>query len=168
MNQERLRKLLDYDPTTGLFVWKSRNNMAQWSSKHAGKIAGTNMTNGYIGLSMMGKRFYAHRLAWFYVHGEWPVEVDHINGDRKDNRISNLRSCTRAENCQNDKLRTTNKSGYPGVSWHKQMGKWAATITINLKHKSLGLYQCKEDAFEAYKKAKLELHTFNPEHRGAK
>jgi hypothetical protein len=105
----------------------------------------------------------AHRLAWFYVHGEFPkCELDHINGVRDDNRISNLRECSRAENMQNAGMFKTNTSGYTGVTWHKQRRKWAAQIWVNNKRMYLGLRESKEDAYALYLEAKAKYHTFQP------
>jgi len=102
--------------------------------------------------------YKAHRLAWLYVHGEWPPEqLDHINGQRDDNRVENLRSATRAENAGNSKRRADNTSGFKGVYWNAQRSKWQAKIRRGQLEKHLGLFVCKEDAAEAYRRAAADV-----------
>lgn len=105
--------------------------------------------NGYAGVTFGGKQVYAHRLAFFCMTREWPVDqVDHINGDKKDNRWSNLRQANAAQNKANEGLRSTNTSGLKGVSWHKAAKKWRAYIGANGQH--LGLFDCPAAAHLAY------------------
>lgn len=106
---------------------------------------------------------YVHRVAWFHFYGEWPeFEMDHIDGNGMNNRISNLRPATHAQNSQNLTLRSTNKSGMTGVSWLKSLRKWEAYIMVNYKKKGLGYYDDLLEAGAAYLKAKRELHCFQP------
>lgn len=156
---ERLRQALDYDPETGVFRWKiSTSNRAP-----AGAVSGTDNGVGYIRITIDGRRYYAHRLAWFWVHGEMPThEIDHADGVRSNNAIRNLRHATHAENGQNQKLRSTNSSGKAGVSWSKRHGKWVAYIWSLGKKRHLGLFDCAEQASRAYLAAKARLHDFQP------
>jgi hypothetical protein len=122
------------------------------------------MPNGYIRIGINNKLYVAHRLAWLYVHGEFPEsEIDHINGDRADNRILNLRKATPAENSQNRARYCSNSSGFMGVYFNKRHKKYCARINHLGKKKHLGLYDTAELAFEAYKEAKRVYHSFNPE-----
>ena len=126
-----------------------------------GDIAGTiHHATGYRRIRVNGKQYRAHRLIWFMVHGKFPVNMlDHINGNKLDNRISNLREATHQENMQNKtKARLDNKSGFLGVSLNK--GRFRANIKLNGKLKYLGLFDTPKEAHEAYLKAKREHHEF--------
>ena len=155
LTQERLKELLDYDPETGVFVWKvNRGRTAK-----AGTPAGNKNHDGYNRIMVDGKHYMAHRLAWFYVYGVWPAnELDHINRERGDNKISNLRKASRLENMWNRARHSNNTSGYAGVSWSKLHNKWRADIQVNGKGKHLGLFNTPEEAHTAYLAAKEELH----------
>lgn len=155
----RLRTVLDYDLDTGLFKWRiSTSNRAL-----AGSVAGRSNGNGYRRIMIDHGTYYAHRLAWFYVYGEWPVdELDHADGNRSNNRILNLRPATHAENGQNQPLRCSNSSGKHCVSWHKHAFKWCAYIWVSGKKKHLGLFESIDDASAAYLKAKAMHHQFQP------
>ena len=154
----RLRELLSYDPETGVFRRKtSAGGVA------IGSIAGNDDWNGYRRIRVHPHSHMAHRLAWLYVHGEWPKhEIDHINGVRDDNRIANLREATPAENQQNRARSRNNKSGFTGVSWHRQSNKWRAKIKVNRKVIWLGGFPDPESAAAAYAAAKANLHQYNP------
>lgn len=158
---ERAKDLLEYDGLSGLFKWKSaRGGMA------AGKIAGSFDSYGYVQIKIDGTLYLAHRLAWLFVTGEWPVtHLDHKNGDKQDNRIENLRYATVRENSQNRKKNAKNKSGYVGVSWNRNSRKWIAQIGKDGRRYHLGCFDDPEEAYSAYVAAKAELHTFNPEQR---
>lgn len=169
---EVLRQLLRYEPETGKLFWRERGpewfnagntsaeaNCAAWNRRQAGKEALISYSHGYRSGGILGRAFLAHRVIWAIVHGEWPVEqVDHINLDRSDNRISNLRAATSSENKCNTKAKSTNTSGFKGVCWHKQRSRWHAQIAVAGKHKSLGLYGTAEEAHAAYCKAASEIH----------
>lgn len=160
--QEYLKRILDYNPETGIFVWKDRpvtdfadgghsaeHNCRKWNSLCAGKVAGTSQPIGYRVIIIQRTHQYAHRLAWVYVHGVWPVMIDHINGDKSDNRIANLRSVTRRENLKNSALRPSNTSGVSGVSWLKRRKRWQARIMVDNLQISLGVFHDFNDAVAA-------------------
>lgn len=143
-----------YESKTGNFFWRSNYNV--------GKPLGYVNYDGYIRMYALGRRYYAHRLAWFYVTGEWPKhEIDHINGDRSDNRISNLREATQNENAQNKRKQRNNKSGVTGVSWNKAEKSWVVKISANGKRIYLGRYSNLSDAIKAREEGKKKYHVFN-------
>ena len=154
---ERLKETLHYDPETGVFTGKvARGNIS------VGKKVGGLHGSGYSYFMVDGKRVGAHRLAWLYTYGVWPKKhLDHINGDRNDNRIVNLREATNAENHQNRKKPKNNTSGYMGVTYHKGQQKWYAQISVENKRKYLGSFETPEEAFDAYLNAKKLYHPFN-------
>lgn len=159
LTQSRLKELLHYDPETGAFTW--RGSIGR--KIRAGDKAGSRCGKGYWVIGFTRKYYKAHRLAWLYVHGRFPIgDIDHINGVRHDNRIVNLREATKAENGQNICKHRDNKSGFIGVSWHPATRKWRSRIRTNRKLKSLGLFDTPDAAYSAYLAAKAELHTFNP------
>lgn len=153
LTQERVKELLDYYPATGVFVWKVNKNRAK-----AGSTAGSPYSTGYVYIQIDGKKYKAHRLAWLYVYGCWPdKEIDHINRNRSDNRLGNLRDTDK--NSWNTGDYKNNTSGYQGVSWHKHAKKWLAQIKVYGKQKHLGLFDTIEAANAAYIAAKEEHHT---------
>lgn len=154
LTQERLKELLDYDPETGVFTRK----VSLSRRVKVGDIAGSLHPHGYLTLMVDAKSYVAHRLAWFYVYGVWPKEIDHINRIRNDNRISNLREVSRLENMYNKSKYANNSSGLTGVSWHKATGKWHSSICAKGLQKYLGLFDTPEEAHAAYLAAKEELH----------
>lgn len=156
LTQERLKELLHYNPDTGVFTWikKSKRSTA------IGSIAGSKHNQGYRATSIDWKRYLLHRLAWLYVYGEFPNGfIDHINRDRSDNRISNLRVVSRSENQQNHKLSKTNKSGVAGVIWAKKDKRWHARIWLGGKTKNLGYFKTFEEAVLARKQAEKEFYS---------
>lgn len=155
----RLEALLHYDEITGEFTWRAATS----NRVKVGMRAGTLHSEGYVRVKVDGMQYFAHRLAWLYVYGHWPeADLDHINGNRADNRIGNLRGCTRAENLQNLGNTPNKKSGLPlGVSFSRS-GKYRAQIRHSGTSRWLGLYTCPEEAHAAYLTAKAELHPFNP------
>ena len=154
INQGLLRELLDYDPVTGTFRWRMTRGGIR-----AGSVAGGFDDDGYRHIRVNRRRYRAHRLAWYYMHGTWPDgDIDHINGVPSDNRIDNLREASRAENLRNTGTPSTNTSGLKGATWHKASGKWRAQIVHDGQQIHLGLFRCKLDAHEAYKRKAKELH----------
>ena len=142
-----LDDILDYDKDTGIFRWKKKTG----AKNRVGYIAGHNMYQGYVGITIEGKIYRAHRLAWIMMLGplEDNQEIDHKNGIRNDNRLSNLRLSDRRDNSKNCAVRSDNKSGYPGVSFQKSTQKWRARIVVDSKEKFLGSFDDKDDAIEA-------------------
>ena len=155
LTQARLREVLHYDEATGVFTWK----VARGGRFRAGDVAGTVVKKGYIVITIDGRLHRAHRLAWLYVHGYLPpYQIDHRNHSPADNRIANLRTATQSENNKNMRLSTKNTSGYKGVSWNKQAGKWKAYSTLNGKLNYLGYFTTAEAASEAYNRFAKQHH----------
>lgn len=138
--------LLEYIPETGLFFWKKKRRGIQ-----TGKPLGSNNGFGYLRITVLGRSYYAHRLAWFYMTKSWANEIDHINGIRHDNRFENLRDVDRQTNAQNKRFAQKNsKSHVLGVSWHRKANKWQAHICVAKERKYLGLFNDINEAHVAY------------------
>lgn len=156
---EYLKERLSYDPKTGLLFWKhSDQHSVQWNGRWAGKEAFTSTgKNGYkIGrIDYIG--YLAHRVIWAISHNYWPNIIDHIDGDRINNLLTNLRECTPTQNSMNAALPSHNSSGYIGVSWDKKAKKWNANIGIpnTRTKKSLGFFVSFDEAVSARKQAEL-------------
>ncbi len=151
---EYLKSIVDYDPETGIFRWRVKR-----SNVPAGTVVGKGGKAWYKQAGIDGKLYLLHRLAWFYMHGVWPAnDIDHINGDRHDNRIANLREATRAQNLLNKGKRANNTSGYKGVTWNKRRQKWVAQIARGGEHYGLGYFASAEEAYAAYVAAAARLH----------
>ena len=164
LTAETLKNLLTYIPETGDFIWKERCG----KRGVPGRKAGTVDFGGYVVITIHKKRYKAHRLVWLYMKGAWPdVAIDHINGDRTDNRFVNLREADWSQNQQNRGRQINNKSGYMGVSWDSHAGKWRAGIRSNGKSRNLGSFDSPEDAYKAYLAAKSAAHLFQPVPRHA-
>ena len=157
LTQERLKELLHYDNETGIFIWLINKGRTK-----KGDAAGTVKNNGYVGIMINRKIYAAHRLAWFYITGEFPKNyIDHKNHIRTDNRFINLREATHKENSQNISApHGDNRSGYLGVHWVVENKKFRAQISIHGKKKHLGLFDNAQDAHNAYQNAKKILHPF--------
>lgn len=148
-NAERVRELFGYDPETGIFIYRIAR-----SNRHAGSQAGARRRDGYTTLSIDGTRYYAHRIAWLYVTGHWPKnDIDHADGDRTNNRWSNLRDATRSQNIANTSRRSTNRSGIKGVFLNAQTRRWYSQITVNGLVHHLGHFDTREQAANAYRVA---------------
>lgn len=150
-----LRNILDYNPLNGEFRWK----IAPISTVRVGQIAGRLTRLKYRQISIKRKRYYAHRLAWLYVNGEWPAAIlDHINQNRDDNRIDNIRESTSSKNGYNQGRHRNNKSGFKGVYLRKASQKWSAQIKVNTKSIFLGVFSTPEEASNAYAAASKKYH----------
>lgn len=159
LSADYVRSVLDYRPETGELVWA----VAKGRRVRAGGVAGHLNGNGYVYVRIEGVLYLAHRLVWLIHYDQWPKDqIDHINGDRVDNRIENLREATNAENHQNKSSRINSSSRFVGVHWEPRYGKWQAQITLNGKQKYLGSFHTEESAAAAYAEAKAKFHVFNP------
>jgi hypothetical protein len=152
LSLEDVRSRFSYDPETGEIT------RIKGKTDFIGKRAGSLRPNGYRFVQIK-RRFYAeHRLVWFYVHGCWPTNyIDHINRNRSDNRIENLRECTKQQNSSNKKQNRGSASGLVGVKYRSDRGKWRADITVGGKRHYLGLHSTKEAAFCAYELAARKM-----------
>jgi hypothetical protein len=147
---------LQYNSITGIFTWISNGTRGVKKDD----VAGYKSKAGYIMLSVSGRKILAHRVAWMFTYGDFPVgQIDHINRNKSDNRIENLREATFAQNAQNRVKNICNTSGYKGVTWHKRDQKWQAAVTIKGKCIYLGYFSSPENAYEAYKEASLKHQT---------
>lgn len=173
-----LRRIVQYVPHTGDLYWKPRTpdlfrgnsrccaegQCAQWNGQNAGHSAlGSITTSGYLKGAIFGRTFLAHRVAWAAYHGNWPTQVDHINGVRTDNRIINLRQASDIENQRNRRLPSINKSGRIGVFWHEVDSCWRAFIGVRGRRIHLGSFKEKDAAIAARISAERE-HGFHPNH----
>jgi len=153
-----IRQLFVYEPQTGRLV--RRIATGRHGCHPAGVVAGTTTNKGYVVIYINGRRFMAHRLVWLLHKGKWPAaDLDHINENKTDNRIENLREATRAQNMQNVKIHKHNTSGCKGVAWHTSRGKWRAYIFCDYQQRHLGLFDTFADAVAARKTAERQLHS---------
>lgn len=176
-SQEDLRALLAYDPLTGGLTWKHRDPSTfnvgrypveriakRWNSQFAGTAAMTTVSpSGYRYGAIRDEKLYAHRVIWKFAYGSDPDVIDHINGDPGDNRLTNLRSVTHAENGRNVKVPADNSSGRVGVRWNDECGKWRAEIQANGRREYLGSFATFEAAAGARRAAEQRLG-FHPNH----
>jgi HNH endonuclease len=171
LTPELIRQLIYFDGES--YFWRERERkffsspigFAVWNGRNAGKKTLTAIDfNGYAIFRFQRKTYCAHRVIWAYHYGEWPTgQIDHINHDRADNRLENLRDVTHAENAKNQRIRSTNKSGFIGVSWFSQTKKWKSSIFSNGKTKHLGYFSEKSAAVAARKNAERKIG-FHPNH----
>jgi hypothetical protein len=153
MTQQELKDLLHYDQDTGIFTWL----ISRGSIKSGKKI--NNSIFDYTNIKINKKSYRAHRLAWLYIYGYIPInQIDHINGNKSDNRLCNLREVTNQQNQFNSPIRKDNKSGVKGVHWHKKQNKWVANLHINGKAKQLGSFDNLEEAKKVINEARLLHH----------
>lgn len=160
LDAEVVRRILDYDPETGAFTWLYRpDGRRKWNTRYAGKPAGGVRPCGYVAIRFLEHSWYAHRIAWLWMTGEFPKgEVDHKNRIKSDNRWSNLREAAPSQNQCNKHL-PLSKSGFRGVAYHSPTNKWNARIKVNGRAKSLGYFYSPEEAAAAYDKA-VDVHHF--------
>lgn len=146
LTHERLKKVLYYDPWTGWFTWIANVNRRFPIGSRASQYVG----NGYLRVAVFGKRYMAHRLAWFYVHGVWPAEeLDHVNRDQADNRIANLRQATRSQNAAYARCRKDSISGFKGVGFNKRDMNYFAYYSLNKIYHRVGTFASAEKAAAA-------------------
>jgi hypothetical protein len=157
---EQVRRALDYDKTTGLLRWRTRDGVPkEWNTRHAGKVAGSRqLMNGrwYIQVRLDGVLYQAHRVIWLHVTGVWPLlEIDHEDGDGTHNWWTNLRESTRVENSFNRTAQKNSRSGIKGISRHGN--RWRARITANGMTATETFIEL-EDAKEWHRKMEVMLH----------
>lgn len=150
LTPDKLREVLSYCPETGTFLWKVRTA----HRSKVGDVAGSLNGQGYRYIKLLGRGYRANRLAWLYVNGEWPKDqVDHINGDRGDDRISNLRDCSNAQNAQN-------RNAPQGCYKTKKGAGYFSVVTVDGERHYLGRFSSAAEAREAYSAAKARLHPY--------
>jgi len=152
LTQERLKEVIHYNPDTGIFTWIKATSNRVSAGDRAGWLSG-----GYVIIGVHGIKTGAHRLAWFYMTGVWPVEIDHKNTIRSDNRWINLRDVDHAVNLQNIRRPHKDSINLLGVSRTKA-GRFTAKICINGKQTYIGVFGSQEDAHEAYVNVKRKVH----------
>ena len=159
LTQDRLKHLLCYDADTGVFTYATPRTRIR-----VGNVAGhTHKGHGYRQLNVDGKLYLAHRLAWLYTYGEWPSDlIDHINRDKTDNRISNLRLSDKYLNRQNCPAARNSTSGVRGVTWSHIHQKWHARISYRTVRHHVGWFLTKEDAIAARQRAEELMHAHRP------
>jgi hypothetical protein len=159
---EELQAIMEYECESGRLLWKVRRH-GGGGAINPGDQVGSLSKGGYLETTVMGCRFYAHRLAWAIYHGAWPTKnIDHIDGNRLNNKIANLRDCVQRLNVENQrKTRSDNTSGFTGVLWRADKKRWCAVIQVNGKRMRKGGYDTPEQANQAYLQAKRALHEGN-------
>lgn len=171
LTPDHLKKILHYNPLTGKLTWLERpasmfrsntsrrspeSSAKTWNKKYSGSTAGSKKKR-YTALFIDGTSYTAHRVAWAIFHGEWPKgEIDHINGDIFDDRMSNLREVSHSENMANKKTYKNSKTGVTGV-YKLSSGKWVAQIRRDGKLRHLGTFNCLEAAASSRKNAEAAL-----------
>lgn len=158
---ETLRRLMDYDPKTGVMRWRARTaqdftdgkshdadrKARIWNGQHAGKTIGCDNGEGYLSTNIDRKTYKVHHLAFAFANGRWPAnQVDHIDGNRSNNSADNLRDVSASENARNTKR---HRSGKAGIVWYKPLSKWRSQIWHNGKNVCLGYFDCWADALAA-------------------
>lgn len=172
LDLDLLEKLLRLDARRGKLYWRRRNismfpnaRVAKWwNGRYAGKEALINVTDiGYMGGTILGISFKAHRIIWAMHHRQWPYLIDHVDGNRQNNKIKNLRTVSDLENGQNCKRSKRNKSGVTGVCWIKKTNRWIVQIHVNGKNKRIGDFKDKQAAITARENANIE-YGYHPNH----
>lgn len=152
ITQELLLALFDYQD--GALVRKVTTN----ARAKAGTVSGSVNRGGYLRTQVAGKLYYNHHLVWVMHRGSWPTALDHVNGDKADNRIENLRECTQAQNMQNVGKRKSNTTGVKGVTWRPTRNCFRARITVDGKEICVGHYLTLEEATKAVQEARTKHH----------
>jgi HNH endonuclease len=155
LTRARLRELLVYDQETGAWSWRVKHGVAG-TVRNPGDKAGYANGDGQIRMSIDDEKYTAARLAWLYMTGEMPEEIDHRDLNKSNNAWSNLRAATRSQNAANTRKRRTNKSGFKGVSWSQSNRKFIAMITVRNKQIYLGGFDSQIEAHNAYVAAARE------------
>ena len=150
-----MREFIAYNAKTGEMTWKK----VLGNRTRPNAICGGNIdSKGYGRVCFDGKQYRAHRVAWALFYGEWPtLQIDHINGNRLDNRIQNLRPATNSENSRNSQISKNNTSGITGVTYHAKAKKWVAQIMVNRKNHYIGLFDSKAAAAAARQAAQVQF-----------
>lgn len=152
LTQDYLKSILRYDPDTGFF-----HSIGNRNRLRDGQKAGSIIPKGYVHIGIHNKIYKGHRLAWFYMTGAWPTEqVDHINGNRADNRWANLRECSNSQNALNRRKYRNNSTSVTGVYWYKRQQRWAVSIDVNRKRINLGYFDSVDEAALARRNAELK------------
>jgi hypothetical protein len=168
----QLIEFLHYDADTGTLTWRERDikyftltrAWKAWNTQYANTEAGSKKSDGYLKVQIFKKQHLAHRVAWAIYYGKYPDgHIDHINGNRSDNRIKNLRDVTIQENARNQKISKINASGHSGIHYYKAGGSWAAYIYCDKKKIHLGYFDKVDDAIAARKQAEKK-YGFHPNH----
>jgi hypothetical protein len=156
---DQLQELLDYDPETGDLRWKPRAGQNAWNAKHARTAAmNTKHSEGYLIGKITGRRVYAHRVAFAIHHGRWPAGlIDHINGDRTDNRADNLREVDLSENAKNRRA-GLRQSGHAGIWWIEGAQRWRVVHRHNKRRYNIGSYATLDEAIEAMRETLTKVH----------
>ena len=146
---EELKEYLDYNPDTGIIIWKKTTTARIKIGQEAGCVSASKCTT-YRTITSKGIKYKTHRIAYYMYHGIDPKnnDIDHEDGNGLNNKINNLRLATRSDNCKNRSMNENNTSGVTGVTWVKQAQKWRARIMIDYKSIVLGSYINKEDAIQ--------------------
>ena len=173
LSQSRIHELFQFDADAGVLIWRSRpvgdfataRAWTMWNNRYPGTVGGYVRSDGYRLIWVSGRQWMVHRLIWIYVNGPIPdgLQIDHINGVRDDNRLSNLRLVTSDENQRNRSMSSNNTSGVAGVSWDGRVKKWRARIQIDGQQKDLGYFDTAAETTEARAKACRE-YGYHPNH----
>ncbi len=153
ITQQFLNEIFEY--RNGHLFWKVDRRGNKLKGKQASRLK---KSNGYCEVTINKKNHYVHRIIFMMFYGYWPEQIDHIDGNRSNNLLPNLREATNAQNNRNTKTRASNTTGFKGVYFHNQNNRFVARITVDYKCISLGCYKTAEEAHQAYTKAASELH----------